>query len=92
MLESRCGLIENVSGPGKGAANVSVYVIRKDGFNSAIKLALKDAPAGITANPVTLSPTQAVVGLTVRTSLATTQEPFSLVIEGSNASGPKMGH
>ena len=66
----------------KQAANVSVYVIRKDGFNSPIKLALKDAPAGITSSPVTLSPTQAVVGLTVRTTLATTQEPFNLVIEG----------
>jgi hypothetical protein len=66
----------------KSAANVSVYVIRKDGFNSPIKLALKDAPAGITSSPVTLSPAQAVVGLTVRTSLATTPEPFSLVIEG----------
>jgi hypothetical protein len=66
----------------KSAASVSVYVIRKDGFNSAIKLALKDAPAGITAAPVTLSPTQAVVGLAVRTTLATTPEPFTLRIEG----------
>jgi len=66
----------------KSAANVSVYVIRKDGFNGAIKLALKDALPGITSAPVTLSPTQAVVQLTVRTSLATTQEPFTLVIEG----------
>jgi hypothetical protein len=66
----------------KSAANVSVYVIRKDGFNSAIKLALKDAPPGITSAPVTLSPAQAVVQLTARTSLARTQEPFTLVIEG----------
>lgn len=66
----------------KSAANISVYVIRKDGFNSPIKLALKDAPSGITSAPVTLSPTQAVVGLSVRTSLARTQEPFTLVVEG----------
>ncbi len=66
----------------KSAANVSVYVIRKDGFNSPIKLALKDALPGITSPPVTLSPTQAVVQLAVRTSLATTPEPFTLVIEG----------
>jgi hypothetical protein len=66
----------------KNAANVSVYVIRKDGFNGPIKLALKDALPGITSAPVTLSPTQAVVQLTVRTSLATTPQPFTLVIEG----------
>jgi hypothetical protein len=66
----------------KAAANVSVYVIRKDGFNSPIKLSLKDALPGITSVPVTLSPTQAVVGLTLRTTLAATQEPFPLVIEG----------
>jgi hypothetical protein len=66
----------------KNAAYPSVYVIRKDGFNSPIKLALKDAPPGITSPPVTLSPTQAVVNLTVRTSLARTEEPFTLVIEG----------
>jgi hypothetical protein len=66
----------------KSAANVSVYVIRKDGFNSPIKLALKDPLPGVTSAPVTLGPTQAVVGLTLRTTLATTSEPFTLVIEG----------
>jgi hypothetical protein len=66
----------------KSAANVSVYVIRKDGFKGAIKLALKDALPGITSPPVTISPTQAVVQLTVRTSLATTPQPFNLFIEG----------
>ena len=72
----------SVSLRSRSSANVTVYVIRKDGFNSPIKLALKDAPAGITSSPATLAPTQAVVGLTVRTTLATTEEPFSLVIEG----------
>jgi hypothetical protein len=66
----------------KSAANASVYVIRKDGFNSPIKLALKDAPPGILSNPITLSPTQAVIQLTVRTTLASTPEPFALTIEG----------
>jgi hypothetical protein len=72
----------SISLRGKNSANVSVYVIRRDGFNAPIKLALKDPPAGITAPPVTLSPAQAVVGLAVRTTLAATDEPFSLVIEG----------
>jgi hypothetical protein len=66
----------------RGAANVSVYVIRKDGFNAPIKLSLKDAPAGITSAPAALSPTQAAAGLTIRTTLARTEEPFALVVEG----------
>ncbi len=66
----------------KNANNVSVYVIRKDGFNAPIKLALKNPPAGITSGPATLSPTAAVAGLTIRTTLAATSEPLSLMIEG----------
>jgi hypothetical protein len=66
----------------KGSAYVTVYVIRKDGFNSPIQLALKNPPAGIAVAPVTLSATQAGVGLTVKTTLATTPGPFSLVVEG----------
>jgi hypothetical protein len=66
----------------KGNVNVSVYVIRKDGFNGPIKLALKNPPAGITSFPATLSPTQAVAQLTLRTTVAPTQETISLVVEG----------
>lgn len=66
----------------RGAANVSVYVIRKDGFNAPIKLGLKDAPPGILFPPATLSPAQAVASLLVRTNLAKTEGPFSLVVEG----------
>jgi hypothetical protein len=66
----------------KNAANVSVYVIRKDGFNAPIKLALKDAPNGIVSSPATLSPTQLVANLTIRTTLTSTPEPFTLVMEG----------
>ncbi len=70
-----------------GTANVSVYVIRKDGFNGAIKLGLKDAPEGVFSAPVTLSATAVVVGMTVRTNLAPSTEPFSLVIEGKATVG-----
>jgi hypothetical protein len=66
----------------RGAANVSVYVIRRDGFTSPIKLALKNAPAGIMSAPATLSPTQAVTQMTLRTSLAATREPIKLEVEG----------
>jgi hypothetical protein len=66
----------------KAAGNVSVYVIRKDGFNSPIKLTLKDPPPGITANPATIGPAQAVAGLNIRTTLTRTDDPFPLIIEG----------
>jgi hypothetical protein len=66
----------------RSAASVSIYVIRKDGFNAPIKLSLKDPLPGITSNSVTLAPTQAAVQMAVRTSLATTPEPFTVVVEG----------
>ncbi len=66
----------------RSANSVSVYVIRKDGFNSPIRLTLKDPPPGISSPPATIGPNQAVVRLTVRTTLASTPEPLALVVEG----------
>jgi hypothetical protein len=75
----------SVSLRSKAAANVSVYVIRKDGFNGPIKLALKNPPPGIMSPVVTLSPPQAVTQLPIRTNLVTTTEPFTLTVEGRAA-------
>ncbi len=75
----------SVSLRSKNSVAVTVYVVRKDGFNAPIKLGLKDAPAGISFNPTILAPTQAVAYLTVKTTLSVTaamQEPLSLVVEG----------
>lgn len=67
---------------GKSSGSVSVQAVRKDGFAGAIKIGLKDAPAGFSATPVSLSPTQEVTRLAVRTTLADTRQPVGLAIEG----------
>jgi hypothetical protein len=71
----------------RGANSLSVYVIRKDGFNSPIRLSLKDAPPGISSPAATIGPNQAVGRLTVRTTLGTTPEPIALVVEGRATTG-----
>ena len=67
---------------GKGSGAVSVQAVRKDGFAGPIKIGLKDPPSGISATPVSLSPTQDVTRLAVRTTLADTSQPVRLAIEG----------
>ena len=66
----------------RGNASVSVYVVRKDGFTGPIKLGLKDPPEGFSSFPVTLSGNQTVTRLGVRTSLAETERPVNLVVQG----------
>lgn len=77
----------SVSLRGKSTATLTVYVMRLDGFNGPIKLALKDPPTGFTAAPVTLSGTQTVARLTLRSDLMATKEPVSLSIVGSAKRG-----
>jgi hypothetical protein len=67
----------------KSTAALTIYAMRKDGFAGPIKLGLKEPPAGFSATPVTLSGTQTVARLTLRTSLAATQDPVTLSICGS---------
>jgi hypothetical protein len=64
-------------------AQLSVYVIRKDGFTGPIKLALKDPPNGFSATPVSLTGTQAVARLTLKTVLQTTPEPVNITVTGT---------
>ena len=67
---------------GKGTASVSVYAIRKDGFTGEIKLGLKDPPEGFSSAPISLSATQEVAKLTVKTTLMETKQPVNLIVEG----------
>jgi len=71
----------------KSSGPLTVYALRKDGFTGPIKLGLKDPPAGFSASPVTLSSTQTVARLTVKTSLAATQELVTLSIFGTAQMG-----
>jgi hypothetical protein len=77
----------------KSSAQLSVYVIRKDGFTGPIKLSLTNPPAGFSAAPISLSGTQAMVRLTLKTGLVTTEEPVNLSVVGTaNIQGQDVIH
>ena len=67
----------------KQTASLTVYAIRKDGFTGPIKLTLKNPPPGFSAAPVTISGTQTLARLTIKTDLSPTKEPVSLTVAGS---------
>ena len=79
----------SVSLRSKASAQLSVYAIRKDGFTGPIKLTLKNPPAGFTSVPVSISGTQEVARLNLRTTLAETPEPINLTIAGSAMIGER---
>jgi hypothetical protein len=79
----------SVSLRGKSSAPVSVYGIRKDGFTGPIKLSLKNPPPGFSAAPVTLSGTQEVARLTIKSDLLETAGPVNLTIAGTGRIGER---
>jgi len=72
---------------GKDSASAAVHVIRRDGFTGTIKLNVKDAESGFTLQGGPLVGTQTVTRVTLKTTLAETDEPVSLVIQGSATNG-----
>jgi ribosomal protein L40E len=77
MLPSRFSI------PSKGSASVTVYAIRKDGFDGPIKLDFKDLPEGLQSPGATLAAKQEAVGLTLKTSLTATDKPVNLTVVGT---------
>jgi hypothetical protein len=73
----------------KATAQLSVYAIRQDGFTGPIKLSLKNAPSGFAATPVSITGTQEVARLNLRTTLVETPEPLNLTVEGSATIGER---
>ena len=73
----------NISIRGKSSGSVSVYALRKDGFDGPIKLDFKDLPDGFTSRPVNLAAGKDVARLSVRTTLKETDKPVSLAVVGS---------
>ncbi len=67
----------------RSSASLSVHVIRRDGFTGPIKLALKNPSKGFYANPVSLTGTQTVTRITIRTDLRSTAKPVPLTIAGT---------
>ena len=79
----------NISIVGKSSAAVSVYALRKDGFDGPIKLSFKDLPEGLTSKPVTLAAKKHVTRLSVKTTLKSMDEPVS--VTGLHDSGSLLG-
>ncbi|MCU0873851.1 MAG: PPC domain-containing protein [Pirellulaceae bacterium] len=75
--------------PGKGAANVTVFAIRKDGFDGPIKLSFKDLPTGLESPGATLAAKQEVVGLQLKNSLAEMEKPVNVTVIGSAQIGDR---
>ncbi len=75
--------------PSKGSAAVTVYAIRKDGFDGPIKLSFKDLPQGLESPGATLAANQEVVGLAVRTSLTAMEKPVNLTVVGTAKIGDR---
>jgi len=66
----------------RSSADVSVQVIRKDGFQGPIKLVLKDPPKGFSATSVLVPAGKALSRLVIKTDLVSTKPPVALCIEG----------
>ncbi|MBN2476516.1 MAG: pre-peptidase C-terminal domain-containing protein [Pirellulales bacterium] len=78
---------------GRSSTAVNVYAIRKDGFEGAIKLGLKDPPDGFSSSTVTLPNDKENVRLRVKTTLAQTDPPVGLSVEGrAMIQGREMVH
>ena len=71
----------------KDSAPVTVYAIRRDGFTGSIKLDIKDPDSGFVLQGAPLVGTQTVARVTLKTSLVETEDPVSLVIQGSATNG-----
>jgi hypothetical protein len=78
-----------ISIPSKGSAALTVFAIRKDGFDGPIKLSFKDLPAGLESPGATLAAKQEVVGLGVKTSLTAMEKPVNLTIVGTAKIGDR---
>jgi len=67
-------------------ATLSVYAFRQDGFTNTIKFALKGETNEFSVTG-SMTGTQQIAKVTVKTRLAETKEPVTLVLEGSAANG-----
>jgi hypothetical protein len=77
----------SVSMRSNSTATLSVHAMRVDGFTGAIKVSLKDPPTGFECKGGMVTGTQDVVRITVKTSLAETQEPVNLTVIGVSTNG-----
>lgn len=66
----------------RSSASVTVYAIRKDGFNGQIELKPENLPAGFTSSGAKIAADKESVKLTVKTTLTDMEEPVNISIIG----------
>ena len=69
--------------PAKGSAAVTVFAMRKDGFDGPIKLSFRNLPEGFESAGATLGGTNEAVSLSLKTSLAAMEKPVNLAVVGT---------
>jgi hypothetical protein len=69
--------------PSKGTGSVTVYAMRKDGFDGPIKLSFKDLPAGFDSPGAMFGGKQEVTRLALRTSLKSLDMPVNVTVIGT---------
>jgi hypothetical protein len=62
---------------------VTVFAMRKDGFDGPISLSFKDLPQGFESAGATLAAKQEVVGLALKTTLTDMEMPVNLTVVGT---------
>ncbi len=73
----------SLSIPLRQSAALSVFVMRKDGYNGPIRIALQNPPAGFSAQAITVAANQTTARLTVRGGTAPTRAPVRLNVVGT---------
>jgi hypothetical protein len=69
--------------PSKGSVALTVFALRKDGFDGPIQLSVKDLPQGIESPGATLPANQEVVQLGLKTTLAAMDKPVNVTVVGT---------
>lgn len=69
------------------SANVTIFAIRRDGFDGPIKLSFKDLPEGFESPGATLAANKESVGMNLKTTLAEMEQPASLTVVGTTTVG-----
>ena len=71
----------------KSSTAMTVYALRKDGFDGPIKLSFQDLPQGLESPGATLPAKAEAVGLSVKTTLTEMDNPVNLTVVGSATIG-----
>ena len=75
--------------PSKGSGSVTVFAIRKDGYEGPINLSFKDLPQGLESSGATLGPKQDTVGVALKTSLTAMEAPVDVTLAATAKIGDR---